>query len=76
MVGLDADRCAGVATVDADELDVVAELVALMAGRETYTLAKDGDRLVLDFRDQWRISGDRLGPVFATHLCPTDERTP
>lgn len=76
LVGLDADRCAMTATVDVDELDPVGELTALLAGRETYTLAKDGPRLVLDFRDQWRIAGAPRGPVFATHICPPDRGTP
>lgn len=73
LAGLDGERCALPVVVDPVELDAVAEVRALLAGRDTYTLTREGAHPVLNHRDQFRLSGRRRGPVYAAHACPTDE---
>lgn len=73
VVGLDADRCAGPATADAEPLSRVGEALALLAGRQTYTLRRIGTRLELDHRHRWAVGGSRPGDgpydVVAAHRC-------
>lgn len=42
LIGYDSDRCALLAVVDPVDLDPTEELLALMAGRRTYTLDSTG----------------------------------
>jgi hypothetical protein len=53
IYGLDADRCALTATVDAHPITAAGEVEAIRAGRRTYELA----RMELHPRDRWNIPG-------------------
>lgn len=71
--GLDDDKCAGVAVVDTRAVGPMGELVALLAGRATYSLRRAGGRLELDYRDDFRIRGEPAGSpnldVLVQHVC-------
>lgn len=76
MVGLDDDSCALTAVVDPYPLSPAGEVVALMQGRKTYTLAWAGGRYEIDRRDEWRIEGNPPGSrptvdVVVNHECGT-----
>jgi hypothetical protein len=75
LVGLDADLCAGPATVTPTPLSTLGEAVARMGGTCTYRLSIFAGRLTLDCRDQWTIRDqspddpDRTFDVVADHVC-------
>lgn len=68
LVGLDGDRAALVAKVDARPITAAGEVAALTAGLATYALRGGA----LDRRDRWNIPGRAPShelPVHATHDC-------
>lgn len=70
VVGLDADWCAGVVTVDAVPLTVQGEALAILAGRRTYTL--DGKPAQLTRRNADEIGAPKNRntiDILATHKC-------
>lgn len=74
LAGLDADRAASPAHVDATPLSRLGEALAQVAGLATYDLAWTGQRLELDGpRDASTISrfpaGARGTDVVAAHQC-------
>jgi hypothetical protein len=70
VVGLDADRCAGEARADAVPIAAVGEVMALLAGRDTY-LRRGQFRIELDRRSRWHIAGASADDVdvLAEHRC-------
>jgi len=64
--GLDDARCALVATVDPTPIGAVGEVLARLAGRETYELRWVSSRYELDHRDQFQIAGR---PPVGVHAC-------
>lgn len=73
ITGLDAETCALAVIADPTPLDQIGELLAIAAGRATYTLEPDGPRLVLNYRDPGRIrhrppDGFRYD-VLPAHVC-------
>lgn len=90
ITGLDADRCALLATVDPRPLTPTGEALAHIAGRNTWTLHQIGNRLQLDYRDHWAIRatpangttrplqgpGHTAYDVMAQHVCGTQPPWP
>lgn len=75
LTGLDADLAAVQVHVDPLPLTPLAEALAILAGRRTAALVSREGRLVLNYRDSWRITGSPAGTpgqdVYAEHLCGT-----
>jgi hypothetical protein len=72
LTGLDNDMCAGVAHADPTPLSPLGEALALLGGRNTYTLHQASGRLELQIRDQWQIQGSPAGTrhdVLPAHTC-------
>jgi hypothetical protein len=74
MRGLDHDRVAGIAIVDARPLNAQGELVALLEGRATYNLAWRGGCYEIDFRELESIKASPPGrradvDVVCAHMC-------
>ena len=73
ITGLDADLTALAAIADPTPLDQLGELTAIATGRPTYTLERDGPRLVLNYRDAGRIAHRPPGgiryDVVPAHVC-------
>lgn len=74
ITGLDDDTAALTARVDPHPLTPLGEALALIDGRPTYRLHRDGGRLVLDTRTHLDIqahpAGTRLGEdILRTHHC-------
>jgi hypothetical protein len=55
IVGFDADRAATLAIAEPTPLTALGEVLALVAGRQTWAL-EDRGRMELNYRDAWRIS--------------------
>lgn len=77
--GLDADPCGGAVTADADEIDQVGELIAILRGVRTYQLTRtttSSGRGVwqLDPREPAAIRAGQMRPVVPAHRC--GERLP
>jgi hypothetical protein len=64
LTGLDHDRTAAVANVDAQPIDSTHEVAVLGAGRHTYDLINQE----LWFREPWH-RGNTVGPVHVSHQC-------
>jgi hypothetical protein len=87
LVGLDADRCALVATVDPAALSAQGEMLAHLLGLRTYSLRWLIDTLEINRRDQWSIKysparhcdapdcpGSRLTyDIVAEHRCSVQQ---
>lgn len=73
LVGLDGDRCAGVAVAEATPTDTLGEVVAILAGRLTYRMYAIGSRIELDYRSPMHIAGAKKPgvdiDVHAEHRC-------
>lgn len=72
MAGYDAAVAALDAWCDLTDLSALGEALALCEGRRTYTLWEMGDRLELDARDRWMITGQPAGTgrtVLTEHRC-------
>jgi hypothetical protein len=67
--GLDADVAGIPATCDPEPIDQAGELLALVAGRATYTVRHIGGRWQIGYRDHWRIKAGRPAAVLAEHRC-------
>jgi hypothetical protein len=76
LAGLDADRTALEAFTDPAPLSALGEALAVVEGRRTYSLRREGGGWVLDGRDHHRIAwspagtGSRLD-VVRQHVCGT-----
>lgn len=70
LVGLDGELCSFTAVVDPDPLTPYGEALALLAGRDTYTLRRRAGRFTLTAREVWHIAGGTPGDVVARHHCP------
>lgn len=73
VVGYDADRVAILAVADPTPLTAIGEVLAIVAGRQTWTL-EDRGRLELNYRDAWRIRAHPAeerpsAVVLAEHRC-------
>ncbi|KAB8196232.1 hypothetical protein FH608_005500 [Nonomuraea phyllanthi] len=74
-----AGHNAGILTiVDPAPLDRRNEMLALLAGRNTYDLITEGipPRLYAEWRCSFRINGTRRHPVVAAHPCKGRGFTP
>lgn len=69
LTGLDAERAAGVAVVDSQEIDRIGELLAVVRGLPTFTLRRIGGRWELDHRMPIEMHSDRPWPVYPAHRC-------
>lgn len=72
LTGLDNDMCASVANADPTPLSPLGEALALIGGRTTYALHQATDRLELQVRDRWQITGAPAGTrydVLPAHTC-------
>jgi hypothetical protein len=69
LTGLDAEWCAISTQCDPTPLTPLGEAVALLSGRQTYTLTPGRNRKELDYRDEWRIAKPTKNPVLAEHKC-------
>lgn len=72
--GLDDDRCAGVATVDPDEIDHIGEYLALKIGLLTYSIRRSASaggkrQWNLDWRSHQETRFTPNAPVVAQHKC-------
>lgn len=90
LTGLDDDICAHAARLDPTALSSLGELAAQLTGLATYQLRRDGNRIVIDRRDQFSIEGDpadtHTRPIHPEHQCgrswagaltkPTPDDTP
>lgn len=66
LTGVDADTAALRAVVDNWPLTRTGELLAVVAGRATYSLDLTG---ALHRRDRWSIRRQPRQPVYAEHRC-------
>lgn len=76
LAGLDDDRCALEARTDATPLSALGEALAVVEGRPTYSLRREGPGWVLDRRDHHRIAWAPAGSqprhdVVRQHRCGT-----
>lgn len=71
LAGLDANRCALPVAVDPDPLSPRGEMVALLAGRTTFSLRLLADQLELDRRSAFEIRSGRTErlDVLGRHAC-------
>lgn len=69
LTGLDADRAAGVAEVDSQEIDRIGEVLAVVRGLPTFTLRRIGGRWELDHRMPIEMHNERRWPVYPSHRC-------
>lgn len=76
FAGLDAEKCALSVLVDSAPLSAVGEVLALMTGRETYSLTWFGSRgrYEIERRDQYNIESQAPGTnvnidIVAGHQC-------
>ena len=75
LAGLDADRCAGTAHIDPTPLSALGEAMALVAGRDTYLLRREGPGFRIDHRHRWNIaalpagSPGQRGDIVSAHAC-------
>lgn len=67
--GMDANRCAGMAVVDAHEVDEMGEVLALLRGLTTFDLVAMGGRWELNYRATAHIRRPRVYAVLAEHDC-------
>lgn len=67
--GMDADRCAAMAVVDAYEIDELGEVIALLRGMTTFDLVLMGGKFELYYRGVTHIRRPRTYPVLAEHDC-------
>jgi hypothetical protein len=74
--GLDHDWSALTVQADTTALSPVGEVLALLRGRTTYRLSKQGTRYVLTRRDRWSIKSYPAGAVVraATYDVIADHR--
>ena len=80
LIGLDADSCAIEAHVDPTPLTALGEALAVVEGRWTWALRREGTRYVLDPRDHHDIAWAPAATVARTdvlraHRCHTDPAT-
>lgn len=72
LTGLDDDIAAVAVRVDPNPLTPLGEALAHIDGLRTYSLQHEAGRLILNYRDHWRIAawpaGTR-GDVMAEHTC-------
>jgi hypothetical protein len=85
MAGLDADVLAAPVLCDIQPLTPLGEIAALFEGIRTVSITWEGNRFVIDDRDQWRIAGKPAGTapnsdVVTEHVCgrtvPHEMRAP
>lgn len=75
LAGLDGDRCAEAVNVDPTPLSALGEAMALVGGRGTYALRREGPGFRIDRRHRWAIAGEPAGSpgqrydVVAAHAC-------
>jgi hypothetical protein len=74
IVGLDHDRCAMAVFLDPSPVNVLGEAMALLAGRQSYSLRWVGGHYEIDVRYPEHITGSPAGTnsrleVLATHVC-------
>lgn len=74
LAGLDDDTCALEVTCDPHPLSPLGEALALVEGRRTLALHRDGSRWVLDRRDSYDITAEPAGTkhredVVREHRC-------
>jgi hypothetical protein len=74
LAGLDEDRCALESAVDPVPLGTLGEAVALLQGRNTLAVHRDGGRFILDRRHPLQIKARPAGAtdredVMAEHRC-------
>lgn len=74
LVGDDDDRCARRVTVDADPVDWLSEVVAVLSGRASYELHERGSRVDIYWRHDWRIKQRDERAHKAVHLEHKCER--
>lgn len=82
LVGPDADRGAGIATVDLTPLDPTGEALAVLAGRATYAATRPGNSVILTRRSKYQslpalsipcdiYPAHQCGNAIQDHLAPT-----
>lgn len=74
LAGLDEDQAALAAIVDPVALSPYGEVEALIGGRKTYELRRQGQGLALWYRHHWHISRFPASDgviVLASHKCGT-----
>lgn len=75
LAGLDGDRCAEAVHVDPTPLSALGEAMALIAGKGTYALRREGPAFRIDHRHRWAIAAKPAGTpgqrydVVASHAC-------
>lgn len=69
--GLDAETAAASVTVDPNPIGALGEILAIAAGRSTYSLTWRGGRYEIDYRDQFTITGSPPDSLYvvAAHRC-------
>lgn len=67
--GLDHDKCAMTAEVDAYPISALGEAVALLRGATTFDLALTGGTYELHYRYRQHVGQVRSYPVFVAHDC-------
>jgi hypothetical protein len=76
LTGLDSDVCAFTATVDPWPADLVAETLAILAGRDTYNAHRElGGRIELERRNQDTVRNPIRGLVVLAHDCDRPHRS-
>lgn len=68
LEGMDADRCAWTVRVDPTPLTPLEEVLCVLADRPTYTL-RIGERMILDYRDEYGVGKPSAQLVVPGHLC-------
>ena len=66
LVGLRDDYCAHIAYVDSEPISTFGEMLARLAGAETYELHRHGEGYRLYARDRWEILGRPAGSLIPT----------
>lgn len=67
--GPDATLMATLADADPTPLDADDQLACKLAHRPMYLLRRSGDRMELDYVDEWATPGTANRPVLPQHLC-------
>lgn len=67
--GLSDDYCARVVRIDPNPLSPFGEMLALLAGRGTFDLHREGEHWRLYVRDHWQIAGRPAGLVAWAWRC-------
>jgi hypothetical protein len=80
LIGLDGDTCALVVEADPVPLSPLGEALALIEGRRTVTLSREGGRYVLGIRYDLMIEAHAAGTqlntdILRSHRCGTDVPT-